>query len=76
MSTSNKFDNRVNSFYFSSCSIESLKNSFLTKKMFACTANAAVKRTDYTKFISFKAGQLINANEQCQRAMGPNAKLM
>ncbi len=76
MSTSNKFDNRVNSFYFSSCSITSLKNSFITKKLFSCTTNAVSRAADYTNFISFRPGQLLTAQEQCQRALGTTSKLM
>ena len=76
MSTSNKLSNRINSFYFSSCSIASLKNSFIVNKIFPCTTNVATHGAIYLNLVSYQPGQTLTANEQCQRALGSTAKLM
>ena len=67
MSTSMKFTNMQNSFYFSPCSISKLVSIIVTNNQLKCLANSYTLPTDVTTFIQqFYPGQLYNLTEQCR----------
>ena len=66
MATSSKNENILNSFFFSKCSIKTLKENILDKHQYDCIFNIATHDDDYNKLSSFIPGQLYNADEQCK----------
>jgi hypothetical protein len=78
MSTSNKQDNVLNSFYFSSCSIDHFVDILITQNEFACLLKSPsdTKKSESLESDEFIAGQLYDADEQCKQNFGPNFKLM
>lgn len=71
MSTSLKSNNRLNSFIFSTCSVNQMVSQIRTNNKLTCLANHASNNADVAKFASFFPGQLMNITEQCRRLYGP-----
>jgi hypothetical protein len=76
MSTSTKYENLLNSFRFSKCSIKNFKENILVRKQYDCVLNTVTHDDDYMKLTSFIPGQLYNADQQCKQLYGEKTRTL